>query len=647
MDAGMSMRTIAFDTETWPISPGRLAPELVCLTWAWGHDKGILLRADALAWFGAVLRDHDTVLVGHNVAYDLAVLCAADPALMPHVWAAYEQDRIRDTNIHRMLTRIADGSFQDKPPPTFSLAELVMENFGVDLSADKKDPASWRMRYAELDGVPLAQWPEQAVSYAVDDAVWTFRLHERQQAEPVEDWFPQCRAAWVLHLAGCWGMRTDGVAVDALEAKIRARVAKATPDLIAAGLLIPQKDGTTKKSTKEFQRRVVACLGENAPTTAKGNVQYGEETLYLTDDPALLLYASVSKDVGELARNIPALKRGATVPINPRFHVLVASGRTSVSAGDGDGEETGAQVQNLPRRKGVRECFVPRDGYAFVNTDIGSAELVGLAQICLDLFGWSNLAEVLRAGRDPHKVTAAQMTGIDYDAFVVLHLSGDVQAVEARQLSKIANFGFPGGLSPATMVMWARNQTRKEDGTYPDWILRFDEEKATWLREVWLSAYPEMKLLFAEARRVVKAGGGLAFKVQHRSNRVRGGLRYCDWLNTNFQGIVADAAKLWMWNVQRECWNVPSSPLYGARVVNMIHDELMTESRIERVHEVATRQAELGIEAMHTFCPDVPAKVEGAAALRWYKGADPVHVDGRLVPGKPVVEGGKTRWVPA
>ena len=173
----------------------------------------------------------------------------------------------------------------------------------------------------------------------------------------------------------------------------------------------------------------------------------------------------------------------------------------------------------------------------------------------------------------------------------------------------------------------------------------FDEEKARWTKDVWLATYPEVGLLFQEAQRQIRAGKGTASKVQHRSGRVRGGLRYTEWCNTGFQGIVADASKLWMWNVQRECWNDPSSPLYGSRMVNFVHDECMLETDEDKVHEVAERQEALGSAAMGVFCPNVRAKCESTATRRWFKGADPVYVDGRLVVGEPVKEGGKTRWV--
>ena len=50
-------------------------------------------------------------------------------------------------------------------------------------------------------------------------------------------------------------------------------------------------------------------------------------------------------------------------------------------------------------------------------------------------------------------------------------------------------------------------------------------------------------------------------------NRLRGLCRYTVAANTYFQGLASDASKAALWAVTYECYNVPSSPLYGCRPV--------------------------------------------------------------------------------
>jgi DNA polymerase I-like protein with 3'-5' exonuclease and polymerase domains len=66
-----------------------------------------------------------------------------------------------------------------------------------------------------------------------------------------------------------------------------------------------------------------------------------------------------------------------------------------------------------------------------------------------------------------------------------------------------------------------------------------------------------------------------------------------------------------------------------------VHDEIIAEVPEDRAHEAAHRIAEVMVETMNLYTPDVPARAEPALMRRWYKAADPVYVDGRLVPWEP------------
>ena len=88
------MPWVYLDTETHLISPGNLAPKLVSVQIAEdGCDVEIYVASDP--------RTHDAVaralqgfrVIGHNVAFDLAVLANAFPDLMPEVWRAYDEGR--------------------------------------------------------------------------------------------------------------------------------------------------------------------------------------------------------------------------------------------------------------------------------------------------------------------------------------------------------------------------------------------------------------------------------------------------------------------------------------------------------------------------------------------------------------------------
>src|SRR5690606_32482748 len=117
-------------------------------------------------------------------------------------------------------------------------------------------------------------------------------------------------------------------------------------------------------------------------------------------------------------------------PIHSYFEVLRETGRTSSS---------NPNLQNLPRVDGVRECYVPRPGNVYISCDYDKAELHTLAQLCMDYFGESKLAEALNNGIDPHLQMAANILGIPYEEAKDRLKAKDKEVKDTRQMAKAAN----------------------------------------------------------------------------------------------------------------------------------------------------------------------------------------------------------------
>lgn len=131
------------------------------------------------------------------------------------------------------------------------------------------------------------------------------------------------------------------------------------------------------------------------------------------------------------------------------------------------------------------------------------------------------------------------------------------------------------------------------------------------------------------------------------SGRVRGGLDYCSYANSWFQGRVADGAKLANYRWVRACYTAGAAPLVGCRPVLFLHDEVGTELPETYAHEAARIKTDIMIKAMSEVIDRVPITAKPVLVRRWYKGAEPVYLNDRLVPCKPVKdEKGKTTWVP-
>ena len=628
------MRTpIGLDTETHLIGPGRLAPRLVVASIHSPAGVDLLLRRDAIDVFEVLLTsclEGSTEIVGVNLAYDLAVFASEEPRLLSRIFEVLDARAVFDCAIFERLRSAALGRLDYDPElrgkPSFSLAELALRYLGRDRSAEKKSPDAWRLRYAELEDVPLDRWPPEARSYCEDDARDPVLIREAQ-LRTVGGELPlfreSVRHAFALHLMSARGVRTDGAEVERLRVRLTAIVDAATPRLVSAGLL--RKDGT--EYTTETRSRVRAALGEAAPLTDTGielaklapltpaeRLRYtstSAEVLELCEgDEVLALWHDVKRDRKELSDFVPKLREGARYGINARFNPIVASFRTSCDH---------PNLQQQPRRPGVRECFVPRHGYLWASIDYHVAELCSLAQVLLDLFGASAMADELRAGRDLHLVFAAELAGCTYEEAVLRSKAKNARIKELRQAAKAANFGIPGGLGAPALARYAKG-----------YGVILSEREAVELRERWLARFPEMRQYF---KAIAKRAGGVDRHL--RTGYLRGDLGFTDACNHNFQHLTAAGAKEALYRVSRECYTRPESPLFGSYPVIFIHDEIMLEVPESRAHEAALVAASIMVNTMNEYTPGVPARAEPALMRRWYKGAEPVYREGRLVPWEP------------
>lgn len=649
---------VSFDTETFLIRPGLLVPKLVCLSWHGGTETNLLAREDGLDWLEARLRDPDTVLVTHNGAYDFAVCVACRPHLLPLVFDAYQQGRVRDTRIRQKLTDISKGEHkfhtdlrQDalgKPlrqKTTYTLAALAWRHYGHTMS---KNADTYRLRYGELDGVAIEDYPEAARTYAMDDALWTYLVFEAQTeaVEPDEgetvpclpNELPQTCATWVLHLMSAWGLRTNRDAAHKLRDKYKTLVETAWVRLKAWGLV--RENGS--KDMKAIRARVEACYAQRGlapPLTAGGAIATDSESLKAIDDEQIAVLCDVSEAEHTLTSFVPVVLGGVDRPINPGFNALVESGRTSCEK---------PNLHNPPRRGGVRECFEPRPGFVYVGADYSTLELRTLAQCCLLIVGHSEMAEAIKRGEDLHASLAAKMRGMDYSEFSARLKAGDKAAEDDRQFAKIGNFGFGGGMGGDALVDYARG-----------YGMTITKAFGNQLKKNWLQAWPEMRQYFQHISAVTSMGDGTVFQLL--SGRVRGGLRFNSAANTYFQGLAADLAKDALWHVSRECYlgvkpDGSPSPLAGSRPVIFLHDEIILETpcdplRPELASDAAKRLTQVMEERGRHWCPDVPIEAGAVIMRNWGKGAKGVHDDkGNMLPSKPIkvrsAEGKEqTKWV--
>lgn len=598
---------VAIDTETSLFYPGCMAPPLACVSWCDGTDAGVVHHTEAKPLIETWLKS-DVLLVGQNVAYDVAVLMNTWPEHIPLWFQKYNRAQVTDTMLRQQLLDIAKGRFRWELTPrgtwierTYNLSDMHVRHCGTALDKD-----TFRLRYGEFRTMPLAEWPAGAIEYAKEDARATLRVF-RAQGGNVTDEYRQARYALALHLTSVWGVRTDPERVEALLRGVQARMRELEPQLRDARLVRPNG----RKNTAVVEARVVAMTEGEPKRTKKGEVCVDAEACEKTGDPLLAAYAEWSTLGTVLHKDGPLLRAGKERPVHTRFD-MAESGRTTSRA---------PNLQNASREGGVRECFVPREGMVFVGVDFAQLELRTVAETLMQKVGWSRLAELLNGGLDAHAALGAQLLGISYEEMLSRLKAKDHDAVETRRISKAANFGFLGGCSAKTFVEYAAKSG-----------LVITQERAEEVRRAWFRTYPEFLEYFAQVK-CLKDFRGNYKAVSIGSDRVRTCDRFTETANHFPQALGADVSKFALYCTVFDCYANTKSPLFGCRPVLFVHDEIVIECPESRCHEAGMELASVMQMAANRLLQHVPMPELEAVAMRQYsKNAKQLFHEGRLIP---------------
>lgn len=283
---------VACDSETYPIGPGELAPKIVSWqTAVMGEDVQAFLTSNAdddfLPTIEHVFTREELRLTFCNAAFDLAVVCANFPHLIPAVFRAVAGPpehafewpklpeicgRVYDVKIREKLLNLSEhGSLTFKAfgkggvmKTFYDLASLEKDYIGRDRS-DQKGDDSWRANMAQLDGVPSDQWPKEPYLYGLEDAEGTIRVHLAQEERLKKNGGSlatekfQVAVDFALRLIACTGWPIDNVAKAEIASMLERELAPEKHKLcLELGLIraaveprVKNKKGELTKGKKE------------------------------------------------------------------------------------------------------------------------------------------------------------------------------------------------------------------------------------------------------------------------------------------------------------------------------------------------------------------------------------------------------------
>lgn len=573
--------TIAIDTETYLISRETPCPKVVCLSWADSAGKNGLLEAtEATAFVRALPRD--THFVGANLKYEwfgLVNHCGLDEEFVRNL---YEEGRCTDIQINEKLRSIRTRGNLKPSSKTFSpysLATLTAQYCNVTMDKD-----TWRLRYSELDGVPIHEWPEGAQRYAIDDAVYTLEVYNRQTQE--QDTPFQSYADWVFGKTRLRGVLLDVDLVQSLFADYRSRLSALEQEGIQIGIMNPPKSGDYGTLNTSRARELIVENVANPSRTKTGKVSTDawarEKISHL---PEIELYNNFAKTKAEFNFINVLATLGSTW--RPYINTLVATGRSS-SGGGGEGNS-----QNLPKHSRVRECVRARPERVFVISDYASLEMCTLAQTLYDWFKDRKMLDMINQDLDCHTAVAAEFLGVSYEEGLRLKKE-DTEFKKLRGLAKIVNFGLAGGMSPDTL--WLNVQKAHIN------VTRAESDK---IYHFWYRFHPAM----------IKYNNKCDLHYRNGSFKQPGSERYRRLQSRNiaknspFQGRAGDGAKEAAILIDKA----------GLDLLLFVHDEFVVECDEMDAEACKETLERCMIEGMNRRNPDVKIKVESKIQRNWSK----------------------------
>ena len=252
------------------------------------------------------------------------------------------------------------------------------------------------------------------------------------------------------------------------------------------------------------------------------------------------------------------------------------------------------QVPSEHTAPGVRACFAAPPGRRLIIADYAQIEL----RVAAHLARCPVLRQVFLDRRDPHRTTAAALTGRP-EAAITDH---------ERKLAKAINFGFLFG-------MGAR---RFRDYAAASYGLDLDLPAAERARDAFFRAFPGIaawhRQVAALARRGEREDITVHTVLGRRRRFLAGAFSFTAALNVPVQGTAAEGFKLAMTELH------PALARLGGGGVLCVHDEYLAEVPEERADEACALVQRIMEDAMARVVTSVPIVAEARIAPSWADG---------------------------
>jgi len=440
-----------------------------------------------------------------------------------------------------------------------------------DWSADELSTS--QIEYAARDAAIMPGLYEKLLERLENDQLVRVAELENQCVMPIAE----------MELSGVyldeklWRRQLDRVRVD------QAKVADELQDMLSAGVAQASLFGRAEinlDSQVQVSEALVG-LGVPVPDTTRAWVLQP----LANDYPVvakLLEYRGVAKSLSSFGENILEFIEPKTGRVHADFRQIGApTGRFSCS---------NPNLQQIPHEPEYRQCFRAAEGKKLVIADYSQIELRILADFSED----RRFIDAFVSGEDFHTATAAQVFAVGSDEITP----------EQRSFAKRLNFGMVYGIGASRLAMMtgltqteAENMMRRYFGTFSglDAYLRESGRRVISTRTARTAAGRLLRLRFDENDR----------------QQIASAKRY--GVNMPIQGTSADILKRALRLLHDDIRGT------SARLVNIVHDEIVVEADAGEAEEIATKVTSAMSKAGGEFVSKVPIKVDAHIADAWIK----------------------------
>lgn len=463
------------------------------------------------------------------------------------------------------------------------LEKRVEEDFGYskktfDKICGKKWPKiDWAKEGNEL--LPLL------AGYAGEDTYWETQVYHKYKNMLDEDAWKIMRKIElplipILADAKIRGVRIDVPLLQELHERCEGQLIKVRENIFDEAGCVFNLNSPKQKQQVFFERLKLPIIGRTrtgAPST---------------DSKAAVEWANMGYEIGKLLVKYSELQKLESgylkpIPILVDAENVLRGDLNSCGTKTGRFSSSDPNLQNMPNNHDfpVRDAFIPRPGYLFVNYDYSQLELRVMAHMSKDPV----FIDIFTHGRDPHGEVAKHL-GI------------------TRKKAKVANFGVLYGLSDESFAAKFGVTTEQAHQIVEDYHKTY-YGFAKWkvATENFAKKHGYVKNLFGRIRQLPMA----------TKTRYDKGFRFGEFakdmrraVNTIIQGTGADIMKLATIATVKE---IKRRGL-DAHFLLQVHDENLIEARIDQAKEVEQIMIDC-MENTTKLC--VPLEADGKIIAKW------------------------------